>query len=79
MGINGVNRVWVGVSQGIMGGLEVRVASTLKGLCEETGVSYGTASGKRADGGFMVTGGKGVIWHFVERVVRKVSGRGSFG
>lgn len=84
MGINGPNSVWVGVSQGIMGVLEVRVASTLKGLCNETGVSYGTATGKRNDGGFLVVGGDSsnltlVSWYFVRRIVRKVGGRGNFG
>lgn len=82
MGINGPNRVWVGVSRGIMGVLYVRVASTLKGLCDETGVSYGTAVGRKDEGGFMIVGGdlsNPVIWYFVRREVRKVAGRGNLG
>jgi hypothetical protein len=79
MGINGPNMVWVGVSQGIMGVLEVKVASTLKGLCEETGVSYGTATGKKADGGFLIVGKDFVSWYFVRREVRRVTGRGNLG
>lgn len=74
--------VWVGVSQGIMGVLEVKVASTLKGLCDETGVSYGTANGKKVDGGFLIVGGNLDTlrsWYFVRREVRKVSGRGNLG
>lgn len=82
MGINGPNKVWVGVSQGIMGVLEVRVASTLKGLCEDCGVSYGTAVGKKREDGFMIVGGdldNLVGWYFVRRGVRKVVGRGNLG
>ena len=82
MGINGPKRVWVGVSQGVIGDLRVEVASTLKGLCDMTGVSYGTAVGKKVDGGFLIVGGNLETlrsWWFVERVVRKVVGRGNLG
>lgn len=82
MGINGPNRVWVGVSQGVMGSVDVRVASTLKGLCEMTGVSYGTAAGRKVEGGFLIVGGNLETlrsWWFVEKVVKKVVGRGNLG
>lgn len=82
MGINGPKRVWVGVSQGVIGDLRVEVASTLKGLCDMTGVSYGTAVGKKVDGGFLIVGGNLDTlrsWWFVEKVVRKVVGRGNLG
>lgn len=68
-------KVWVAVS-----GLEVRVATTLKGVCEEIeGVSYSTLKSRREEGLFTVVVGKGVelrVWFFGHLEVRKVRGRG---
>ena len=47
-----------------------------------TGVSYGTAAGKKVEGGFLIVGGNLETlrsWWFVEKMVRKVVGRGNLG
>lgn len=76
MGVNGPKTVWVGVRGWTMHELEC--ASTLKGLCEATGVSYNTA--KTKDGAwFTVTVGTGLeekAWTFYQLKVKRVEGRG---
>lgn len=63
-------KIWIGLRQGILDKLEVCAASTLKGLCEETGVSYNTAKSRGGDSMSIDS------WTFLEVSMRKVSGRG---
>jgi len=74
-------KIWVGIS-GVTG-YEVHASTNLKGLCELTGVSYGTAKSRRGDGGFMVVSGKDLgelrSWWFAEVDLVKIGGRGSKG
>lgn len=62
--------------------VEVKAATTLKGLCDLTGMSYSTAKAKsgKTPGYFLMIGGKGddkIGWRFMEAELVKVSGRGS--
>jgi len=73
-------KIWVGVS-GIIR-FEVRVSTHLKGLCDQTGVSYSTAKSKKGSGRFMVVSGDMddmKTWYFEEVELVKIKGRGNFG
>lgn len=68
-------KVWVAVS-----GYEVVVCTTLKGISEETGLSYNTMKTRKEEVFTMVSGkrdgGLGKVWFVVRKEVRKVEGRG---
>lgn len=63
------------------GVFRVKVASTLKGLCEEIDSNYNTAKEKAGGGNGPMTlysddGGVRLAWSVVKVPVKKVSGRG---
>lgn len=70
-----VDRVWVAVS-----GYEVVVASTMKGIAEETGLNYHTMKSRGSEVFTMMQGGKGgeigKKWFVVRKSIRRVGGRG---
>lgn len=71
-------KIWVGVS-GVVS-FEIKAATTLKGLCDLTGVSYSTAKSKRGLGRFMIVSGTMldmVTWVFERVDLVKISGRGN--
>ena len=75
-----MGKIWVGVSGNI--GFEVKASTHLKGLCEQTGVSYSTAKSKSGNGRFTVVSGDMVemkLWYFEEVELVKIKGRGNFG
>ena len=82
MGINAPKKVWVGAIGGWMSGFfEIKVSTTLKGLCTEIGVGYSGAKDKVGGGDGPVTlySGTGVTkqaWSVVRVKVAKVVGRG---
>lgn len=71
-------KIWIGVRFRISD-VEVHAATTLKGLCDLTEVSYSTAKAKKGLGCFLIFGGKDTMrgWTFMEVELVKVSGRGS--
>jgi hypothetical protein len=75
-------RVWIGVMiGGLPGFLDGKVNTSLKGLCDEMGVSYSTAVSKRKERSFVLRGRKGdeeTMWYVQETRLRKIKGRGSF-
>ena len=69
--------VWVGLG-GIVD-LDLRVATTLKGLCEVTGVSYNTAKSKSGRNPFIIATQSGIeimSWRFYQVELVRVKGRG---
>jgi hypothetical protein len=76
-------KIWIGFRGMGVTGMDVKAATTLKGLCDLTGVSYNTAKVKRERGRFTI-GKDGVgdsleIWFFAEVDLVKIVGRGSKG
>ncbi len=74
-------KIWIGFRGLGITGMDVKAATTLKGLCDLTGVSYNTAKGKRDRVRFTI-GKDGIgdsleIWFFVEVDLVKIVGRGS--
>ena len=75
-----MGKIWIGVSGMI--GVELKASTHLKGLCDQTGVSYSTAKSKKGAGRFTIVSGDMVdmkTWHFEEVELVKIKGRGNFG
>ncbi len=73
------DRIWVGIRLGgIPGGNDVIARTNLKGLCDDSGVSYNTAKVKAVkDDVLSLRSGDGGLWGFYRLELGKVGGRGN--